>query len=61
MTAIEAVGHVPGGQQEKQPGQKERQARVSKIERAMGDGVDLPRDRDRLRLRAKDRTATRAS
>ncbi len=45
----------PGGQQEKQTGEKKRQPGVAEIERTMGDGIDLPGDRYRLRLRAKDR------
>ena len=54
MTPVEAVGNVAGGKQEKQPRQKERQSRIAKVESPMGNGVDLPRHSDRLRLRTQD-------
>jgi len=53
-TAIEAVGHVPGRQHEEEAGKEERQAGVAQVQRAVGDGVDLPGHRHRLRLRAQD-------
>jgi hypothetical protein len=54
MTAVEAVGHVAGGQNEDQPRQKQHQPRVAQIDGPVRDLVDLPRHRQRLRLRAHD-------
>jgi hypothetical protein len=50
VAPIEAVGHVPRRQQKQQPRQKQRQARIAKVERSMGNGIDLPPHRDGLRL-----------
>ncbi len=54
LAAVEAVGNVAGGQDEEQAGQKEHEAGVAEVDGFVGDGVDLPGDGERLRLRAKD-------
>ncbi len=54
MTAVEAIGDVPGGKEEKKAGEEERQARISEIKRAMGNGINLPGHRNSLRLRTQD-------
>ena len=59
MTPVEAVGHMACRQQKQQPGQKQRQSRISKIERSMRNGIDLPGDRDCLRLGTQNHSHTR--
>ena len=54
LAAIEAVGHVPCGQQKEQARKKERQPGEAQIQRTMSDGVNLPRNGYRLRFGAQD-------
>ncbi len=59
LPPVEAIGHVPSRQQENQPRQKQRQSGKAQIESAVSNGVDLPRDSDRLRFGAQDDHHTR--
>ena len=52
--AVEPVGRMPGRQKKEKSGKKQRQPRVAQVERAVGDGIHLPRHGDRLRLRAQN-------
>ena len=54
LAAVEAVGDVSRRKEKQESGKKEGQAGVTKVEGAMGNGVDLPGDGDRLRLRTQD-------
>ncbi len=45
FSPVEAIRNMSRGQQEKQAGQKQRQSRVSEIERPVGDRVHLPGNR----------------
>src|SRR5579883_199638 len=50
LPPVEAVRGVSGGQHKQQSGQKECQPRVSKIERAVRNLINEPRNGERLRL-----------
>ena len=54
LTAVETIGDVSGREQKEQAGQEEGEAGIAKVEGTMGDGVDLPRDGDRLRFGPED-------
>src|ERR1035441_8666614 len=54
LAAVEAVGDVSRRQEKERAGKKKREAGKAQVEGAVGNGVDLPGDGDRLRLRAED-------
>ena len=49
---VVAIGYMSCRQQEEQSRQKQGQAGVAKIQRPVSDRINLPGDRDRLRLGA---------
>ena len=59
MPPVKAVCHMARGQQKQQSRQKQRQPRVTQVQRPVRDGVNLPRNRNRLSLRAQNHGAAR--
>ena len=54
LPAVKAVSHVAGRKDEQQARKKQGQSGIAQVQRPVGNGVNLPRHRDRLRLGAED-------
>jgi hypothetical protein len=59
IAALEPVSGVPGHEREACGGEKLSEADIGEIERAPGDGINLPPDGDALHLYAQDREQAR--